>query len=130
METGDDCIHCGRYCITKFLKEQFLWKRDKGKVHLVGGCYDIWKKDTEQYRRGMRNGCLKIWCKMTEELMRGHLNKGVLSVCTVEYIRSLYPSPNNIYHGHPFSEEELRILEPMKWDDSDQKPAAKEDTIG
>ena len=103
------CSHCGRYCVTKFLRREMEWKRDSGKVFRSGGCSDTDRRMTEEYNRGMRNGFYKVMTTDFDRLFKSTY-KGMLPMCMVEKIRELYPSPGNIYHGHPWTEAELKIM--------------------
>ena len=42
--------------------------------------------------------------------LTGDRIKGLLPLCIVEYLRNKWPSPAGVYHGYPFSSEELILM--------------------
>ena len=104
------CTYCGQYCITKYLKKKLKFLRESGKIFKSGKVFDLDERNDEQYNRGMRNGFYKMAPMLFNDLTKSFF-KGLLPACMVEMAREKWPSPNNIYHGYPWTRDEMKLME-------------------
>ena len=125
MKLHRGCRHCGKYCVYQYYKKRFFKQALKGRFYLRGKAYNLHDDENDQYNRSMRNGAiLTFHNKFTLDLTEGY-TRGYISMCVVEKIRKLFPSPSGIYHGYPWSREELEEIDPKNYPPCDTKPAAK-----